>query len=356
VRVGADLLARDRAALDPRSRAYTVLGSPTTAPAGLQLLRLVLAPFGVRLGAPEKEPPAVDERVAALGRRLAAGARTEWELVARVEQYLLGGGRFRYTTRVPEPGPRPLMDFLLHSHAGYCQQFAGAAALLLRLTGVPARVVAGFATGTETAPGRYTVRDLDAHEWIEVYFQGYGWVPFNPTPAAGPASIAAGLDPFRTRSNGAPRGPADPRGAALLAVLAALAVAAVATVRRRRSRRDDSRLARSLERIASRAGGLVGPSTTLAQLRGFLARIGPRTAALAAELERARFALDLPTTARRPRMRLALALVDDVGLLRAVLVWAPVARRSSWPSGIRGNRPSGQVSWGPLGGTLDKPR
>src|SRR6202007_2213208 len=90
----------------------------------------------------------------------------------------------------------------LRTHAGYCQQFAGAAALLLRLAGVPARVVAGFATGRRVGPDRYVVRDLDAHDWIEVYFQGYGWVPFNPTPSADPALIAGGVDPLpapRTR-------------------------------------------------------------------------------------------------------------------------------------------------------------
>jgi hypothetical protein len=86
-------------------------------------------------------------------------------------------------------------------------------------------------------------------------------------------------------------------------------------------------LPRSLERIAARAGGLVGPSTTLAQLGAILARVGPRTAAFAAELERARFALHSPAVTRLPRMRLALALVNDVGLLRTVLVWAPAPGR-----------------------------
>jgi hypothetical protein len=274
-----------------------------------------------------KQAPAVDARVVALARRVAAGAHTEWDVVARVERYLLGDGHFRYTTRVPEPGPRPIVDFLLHSHAGYCQHFAGAAALLLRLAGVPARVVVGFATGAETAPGRFTVSDLDAHEWIEVYFQGYGWVPFNPTPAADPASIAGGLDPLRppTRAN------RDPGGLALPPLLAALAVAAVGVgvgiVRRYRPPRHRGRSPRSLERIASRAGGLVGPSTTLAELGAMLAVIGPETAALAAEVERARFAANPPAAARLSRMRLVLALVGDVGPLRAVLVWAPVPRR-----------------------------
>jgi hypothetical protein len=280
----------------------------------------MLIPYGLWLGASEKQAPVVDARVVALARRLAAGAHTQWDLVTRVERYLLGGGRFRYTTHVPKPGPQPLVDFLLRTHAGYCQHFAGAAALLLRLAGVPARVVVGFATGKETAPGRYTVRDLDAHQWIEVYFQGYGWVPFNPTPAASPASIAGGLDPLRppTPASG------NPGGLAFLAVLVPLVLAGLRIVRRRSSPRLRGHSLRSLERIASRAGGPVGPSTTLGELGAILARVGPRTAGLAAEVERARFASEPPRATRLPRLRLALALVGDVGPLRGVILWAPV--------------------------------
>jgi transglutaminase-like putative cysteine protease len=322
VHPSADQLARDRAHLDPRSRAYTRLMPAAKGPANLGLIGIMLGALGVRLGAWGKQAPAIDARVVALARRLAAGAHTEWEVVTRVEQYLLGGGRFRYTTRVAPPGPRPLVDFLFRTHAGYCQHFAGAAAMLLRLAGVPARGVVGFATGVETAPGQYTVRDLDAHEWIEVYFQGYGWVPFNPTPAADPASVASGLDPLRSAAPA--RAPGE---LGFLALLAAFAVAVVVFVRRRQSRRLRGHLPLSLERLASRAGGPVGPATTLGELGAMLARVGPRTAALAAEAERARFASDAPAATRHPRIRLALALVGDLGPLRGVLVWAPVPRR-----------------------------
>jgi hypothetical protein len=327
VHVSADLLSRDRAPLDPRSRAYKSLVSSTKVTTGLQVLGVMVASLAAILGALDKQAPAVDPRVVSLARRVASGAHTEWDVVTRVERYLLGGGRFRYTTRVPPPGPRPLVDFLLRTHAGYCQQFAGAAALLLRLAGVPARVVVGFATGTETAPGRYTVRDLDAHEWIEVYFQSYGWVPFNPTPAADPATIADGLDPLRPLR----RAKGHPGALSLLGLLAAVAVAGVAIARRHHPRRHRGRSPQSLERVASRAGGLVGPSTTLRELGAMLARVGPRTAALAAEVERARFASDPQTATWHPRMRLVRALVSDVGPLRAVLVWAPVP----WRTGAR---------------------
>ena len=61
-------------------------------------------------------------------------------------------------------------------------------ALLLRMAGIPARVSTGFSTGaTDIKTGEYVVRDFDAHSWVEVYYPGWGWVTFDPTPAASPA-------------------------------------------------------------------------------------------------------------------------------------------------------------------------
>ena len=84
---------------------------------------------------------------------------------------------------------RPTLDgFLFDGKQGYCQQFSGAMALLLRMAGIPARVVTGFSTGaTDTKTGEFIVRDFDAHSWVEVYYPGWGWYTFDPTPAASPA-------------------------------------------------------------------------------------------------------------------------------------------------------------------------
>jgi hypothetical protein len=262
--------------------------------------------------------------VVALARRLSAGAHSEWEVVSRVERFLLDPHRFRYTTRVPPPGIQPLADFLLRNRAGYCQYFAGAAAWLLRLDGIPARVVAGFATGNRTAPGRYTVRDLDAHDWVEVYFPGYGWVPFNPTPAAARATIASGIDPLTPSLPAANAG----RGRVMRVALTGLAaLAAAVALRRRRARRGPDRLQELLERIARRTGARLEPSSTLSELGAVLARVGPRTAALAAETERARFSADAPAPARHARLRLASSLAGDLGPVRALLISVPAVNR-----------------------------
>jgi transglutaminase-like putative cysteine protease len=93
----------------------------------------------------------------------------------------------RYTEAPPSPGRlAPLDAFLFRDHAGYCQHFAGATALLLRMGGVPARVVAGFSPGSRDGDD-HIIRDLDAHSWVEVYFPHLGWVTFDPTPGDSPA-------------------------------------------------------------------------------------------------------------------------------------------------------------------------
>jgi transglutaminase-like putative cysteine protease len=346
VRATADQLARDRAAIGPRARAYTRFGLPAGRLARVWAVgRLVVGLFGLDPRGLAQSMP--DPRVVALARRLSAGARTEWEVVSRVERFLLDPRRFRYTTRVPKPGPQPLADFLLRSRAGYCQQFAGAAALLLRLDGVPARVVAGFATGVRTGPERYTVRDLDAHDWIEVYFPGYGWVPFNPTPSADLAAIASGLDPLRSPTRGAGHQGVLPV-VALLAGLAALALTGI-VLGRRRSRPTPDRLQRLLERLARRTGARLEPSSTLSELGAALARLGPRTAELVAETERNRFAAGAAAPAARPRLRLARALVSDVGPVRALLLCAPALRRLTTSTGLP---PTAQ---GALGQALTSP-
>jgi protein-glutamine gamma-glutamyltransferase len=106
---------------------------------------------------------------------------TEYGAVASVESYFHGKG-FHYDQTPPRGSGPVLADFMLRSHRGYCQMFSGAMALVLRLHGIPARVAFGFTEGHETSSGDYKVLDRDAHAWVEAYFPGYGWMPFEPTP------------------------------------------------------------------------------------------------------------------------------------------------------------------------------
>jgi hypothetical protein len=247
-----------------------------------------------------------------LSESLSEGVTSELGVVRRVEHYLLRGGRYHYTTEVGTPSFEPLLEFLFHTHAGYCQHFAGAAALLLRVAGVPTRVVVGFATGEQTGKHAWAVRDEDAHAWIEVYFPGVGWVPFNPTPAVAEADVSPGLDVLRAAAV-APAGPGGtlPQLAAGAAALIALLLG-TRMLRRRRAPR--TQLPELLVRLAPQ---LSGPRTTLRSLHPSLTEIGPATADLAFVAERARFAPDGPTQSTHPTLAVWRALVADVGLLRA---------------------------------------
>ncbi|MEU0489656.1 transglutaminaseTgpA domain-containing protein [Nocardiopsis sp. NPDC006139] len=99
-------------------------------------------------------------------------------------QEFFTSGDFAYSLRPPEvpADADPLVHFLTVDRTGYCQQFAGAMAVMARQAGIPARVAVGYTAGERTGDGRWTVTSGDAHAWPELYFEGAGWVRFEPTP------------------------------------------------------------------------------------------------------------------------------------------------------------------------------
>ena len=122
--------------------------------------------------------------LARLAEQVAGGARTPYGAVSRLEYWFVSTGIFRYSNH-PHVSSPPLVGFVTKTHAGYCQYFAGAMALMLRYLGIPARVAVGFAGGTyDPNQHLWNVSDREAHAWVEVWFKGYGWIPFDPTPAA----------------------------------------------------------------------------------------------------------------------------------------------------------------------------
>ena len=122
--------------------------------------------------------------LARLAEEVAGRARTPYDAVADLENWFVALGGFRYSNHPLVIAPA-LVGFVTQTRAGYCQFFAGAMALMLRYLGVPARVAVGFAGGTyDTHRHAWVVTDREAHAWVEVWFKGYGWLPFDPTPAA----------------------------------------------------------------------------------------------------------------------------------------------------------------------------
>jgi hypothetical protein len=120
-----------------------------------------------------------------LAARVTEGARTPYAAVLALESWLRQTGGFTYDETPPRvKGAPPLVAFVTRTRAGYCQHFAGAMAAMLRMLGIPARVAVGFTSGSPDG-GRWAVADRDAHAWVEVWFRGHGWIPFDPTPGRG---------------------------------------------------------------------------------------------------------------------------------------------------------------------------
>lgn len=118
-----------------------------------------------------------------LTREVTADADTPALKAAAIQAYLRSP-RFTYSIE-PQPGLgyRALENFLLRDQIGYCEQFAGAMAMMARVVGIPSRVAVGFLPG-ERNGDTWEVSIRDMHAWPELYFSGYGWVRFEPTPAS----------------------------------------------------------------------------------------------------------------------------------------------------------------------------
>ncbi|CAL9403185.1 hypothetical protein SUDANB121_01515 [Nocardiopsis dassonvillei] len=119
-------------------------------------------------------------------------------------QEFFTSGDFTYSLRPPEvpADADPLVHFLTADRTGYCQQFAGAMAVMARQAGIPARVAVGYTAGERLGDGRWSVSTGDAHAWPELYFEGAGWVRFEPTPA-GVGGQGSATEPEYTSGGGA---------------------------------------------------------------------------------------------------------------------------------------------------------
>ena len=149
-------------------------------------------------------PKNLPKQVAAIAAQVVktAKATTEYEKALALQHFFIDG-KFAYNlTGPPGTGYAALVAFLTTSRQGYCQQFSSAMAIMARTLGIPARVAFGFTTGTAVpgSAGTFSVTNHDAHAWPELYFNGLGWLRFEPTPRAdgtvnvplyGQASVAA---------------------------------------------------------------------------------------------------------------------------------------------------------------------
>jgi transglutaminase-like putative cysteine protease len=133
--------------------------------------------------------------------REVAGTGTDAAQAQRLQRWLRSEGGFTYSEILPEDGQldsgQDAVESFLREKVGYCVQFASAMAVMARSLGIPARVAVGFLPGEELADGSYRIRLRDAHAWPELYFEGSGWIRFEPTP-----STRTGAAPAWTQTPG----------------------------------------------------------------------------------------------------------------------------------------------------------
>jgi transglutaminase-like putative cysteine protease len=148
--------------------------------------------------------PPLSTRLVALADSFRTAHDNAYDVARAVESWLHG---FEYTLDLPRTRREATLDhFLFARRAGHCEYFSTAMAVLLRAAGIPARNVNGFLGGEWNGFGRFlTVTQNNAHSWVEVYFPDYGWVTFDPTPAAAASEISSahgGSGPLRRFADG----------------------------------------------------------------------------------------------------------------------------------------------------------
>ena len=119
-----------------------------------------------------------------------AGAATPYDKAIALQAWFTRDGGFRYSTTVRSGSDLDYITEFLTDRVGYCEQFAGAMAIMARTLGIPSRVVVGFTQGSQSDDGSWRVTVRDAHAWPELWFDGVGWVRFEPTPR-GDATVRA---------------------------------------------------------------------------------------------------------------------------------------------------------------------
>jgi protein-glutamine gamma-glutamyltransferase len=130
-------------------------------------------------------PEKWDRRIARLAHDITRNAPTPFDKAKAIEAYLKT--QFEYTLDLTIDGEDPLAQFLFEVRRGHCEYFATAMVIMLRTLDIPARIVNGFQMGEYNDVNHmFTVRESDAHSWVEVYFpHARSWIEFDPTPAAG---------------------------------------------------------------------------------------------------------------------------------------------------------------------------
>jgi transglutaminase-like putative cysteine protease len=156
-------------------------------------------------GAPPEEisetyagPVEVSDYVRATTAAVVAGRETDYDRVAALQAWFrdpANGFEYSESTDVPGIDAPNALDRFLQGRRGFCEQYASAMAAMVRSLGIPARVAVGYTAGTRQVDRSYRVTTSDAHAWPEVWFDGAGWVRFEPTPRSTQVTTPAYTEP-----------------------------------------------------------------------------------------------------------------------------------------------------------------
>ncbi len=150
-----------------------------------------------------KVPENIPDEVRDLAARITGNATTDGAKAKAIEQYLTSDS-FTYTLQAPSStGTDAISAFLLNDQSGYCVHFATSMAVLARIEGIPSRIAVRFTGGVPDGDG-YKVTTDNMHAWPELYFEGLGWVPFEPTKSIGSSNPGESPPPTSPSSNPAP--------------------------------------------------------------------------------------------------------------------------------------------------------
>jgi hypothetical protein len=143
-------------------------------------------------------PASISPAVRDLAQSWASGAAKPTDVVKRGLDFFRQG--FRYSLSPGEYKGNDLEEFLFRRRVGFCEHYAASFATLMRLAGVPARVVVGYLGGEFNEMGRFfLVRQADTHAWCEVWLPENGWVRVDPTSVVAPDRVNLGFNSFLER-------------------------------------------------------------------------------------------------------------------------------------------------------------
>jgi transglutaminase-like putative cysteine protease len=164
---------------------YTV-NSLAVEPTADQLRRAGKPPAAISdtyLSLPKNFPTAITT----IAQGVTKDATTPYDKAVALQNWFTTSGGFSYNTNVKaDSSSNAMLDFLRNKQ-GYCVHFATTMAAMARALGIPTRVSVGFTPGTRQPDGSWVVGTKDAHAWPELYFDGVGWLRFEPTPGRGAA-------------------------------------------------------------------------------------------------------------------------------------------------------------------------